>query len=233
MIAKNLLIAFLLIAIIVLGSYIAHIKTKTPNVILNSATTTETKEEKKEESGEIILKNNVTTTKAISKQDVYQTPTATVDLSDIFKILPQKEYSIESNLLGSNIYTVPYYPQRFSLRVPYTIITQKYKPLWSYDTCNDDGVLEQKTLIGWKEINYINCEERKIGQFFNPGNGELYYVLTLEEGVMGRDFHKVDRTGDYRIRMDLVFGCQATKDNEEYINCNKGVAYSSMFRITK
>ena len=165
------------------------------------------------------------------KQEIFQKETAqgVLDLSSKFRILPEKSYSIESNIIKNEILSVPSLPKRFGVKIPYK--NEYPNPLWFSD-CNK-GVLEKKSILGWEEVNKEQCESSNIGSFVNRGIGEFYYVVTLEEGIVGK-VKKIDRTGTYRVRADLVYGCKAIKKEEQtiYTNCEgNGVSYSPEFKI--
>lgn len=155
------------------------------------------------------------------KQEIFQKETArgVLDLSSKFRILPEKSYSIESNIIKNEILSVPSLPKRFVVKIPYK--NEYPNPLWFSD-CNK-GILEKKSILGWEEVDKEQCESSNISSFVNRGIGEFYYVVALEDG-----------TGTYRVRADLVYGCKAIRKEEQtiYTNCEgKGVSYSPEFKI--
>jgi len=150
------------------------------------------------------------------------------DISDKFVITPNKEYSLSDKniVIPADKYSVPGIPERIGVKAK--VYNSFSKPLWvKGKDCNYHGVLEKKTIMGWVVADEETCQQTKQsipGRSLNNGADELYHVIFTK-----------DAKGSYRMRINLLYGCKASKNSEGnivYDNCeNEVVSYSSVFSI--
>jgi len=149
------------------------------------------------------------------------------DISDKFVITPNKEYSLsDKKIIIPATFSFPGIPECIGIKIQ--VNNSFSKPIWvKGKDCNYHGVLEKKTMMGWAVADEESCQEEKQsvpGRSFNNGLDELYHVI-FTKGAKG----------SYRIRMNLLYGCIASKDtggNLVYGNCEgENISYSPAFNI--
>lgn len=150
------------------------------------------------------------------------------EISDRFIILPKEKYSLDDQeiIIPPNTNIAPIIPESIAIEI--TVENKFAKPVWGKGRdCNHHGVLEKKTLTGWIIADEEKCSKINQlfgGRFFNNGLNELRYVLRKEEA-----------RGNYRARINLLYGCRATKDSDDsirYDNCEgEVISYSPTFKI--
>lgn len=164
------------------------------------------------------------------------------DVSDKFVITPDNEYSLsDKNIIipPANTFSATGIPRRIEeieilpgiperIEIKTKVNNSFSKPIWAKGKdCNHHGVLEKKTMMGWVVADEESCQKEKQsvpGRFFNNGVDELYHVI-LTKGAKGL----------YRIRINLLYGCKASKDtggNLIYGDCEgEAISYSPTFKI--